>query len=31
MSVLGELESTAMRGVDLQKGLVPVLKWDEQR
>jgi hypothetical protein len=30
MSVLGELESTAMRGVDFTKGLVPVPKWNEQ-
>ena len=30
MSVLGELESTAMRGVEFAKGLVPVPKWNEQ-
>ena len=31
VSVLGELESTAMRGVEFQKGLVPFPKWNEQR
>jgi len=31
MSVLGELESPAMRDVTFQKGLVPLPKWDEQR
>ncbi len=31
VSVLGELESTAMRGIEFQKGLAPVPKWNEQR
>ncbi len=30
VSVLGELESAAMRGADFSKGLVPMPKWSEQ-
>lgn len=30
VSVLGELESAAMRGISFNKGLVPMPKWNEQ-